>query len=352
MKKIISVLLVLLCLCGCNSEIESEKQSPKPEYVFTYTPIIDIFSFDNKGEVSFIGYSDGSLMVEYGGDKRFTGTYNIETKEFFDITGTAVFYPIERNGLAINGYETFIEEKNGSFLLYAMDYENPDKRIQGPLLKSEAVFSAYDGENFYWSCSEGLFIRKNGKDKLIADYCGKFALLADNFIIWPDSENEKIGLYRIDKDYTGGYTGFPGLSVVMASDEIIVFKNENPNLGEEYLSITIKRSQEPNYDEKPVDAGPYSIVVDGYLYYCYYENSHITPEENQIKGKITSVYDDLSTCPRRNDQANIIEFLGKRYAIVDGELLLEDTLGSGENPITVWYKCTKSWELSEINFPD
>lgn len=354
MRKIAFFLSALMILCFSGCEEESRKSKPAPGNVFTYTTVMDIFSFEGKGDIDFIGYTDGELIVEYGGDKRFTGSYDIETGEFADITGTTAFYPIERNSLIINGYESFVVEENGKFLVFAFDVEKPEEHIKGPISESEVVFSAYDGENFIWSSADGLFIQKDGKSKQISDYCGKFAVLAENFIIWPDSENEKIGLYRMDKDYIGGYGGFPGLETVFAGHDIIIFENSDPNLGEKYLAYTVKRREEPDLKdlEAQANVAPYTIAVDDYLYYCYLENSKIIPEEHQIMGKITSVYDDITTCPRRNNQTNITDFLGMRYAVVDGELLLEDKLGSKTNPITVWYKCKQSWALSEMNLPD
>ena len=354
MKKIALFLafILLFGFSGCRSE--STKSKPSSGNVFTYTTVIDIFSFESKGEIDFFGYSDGKFIVEYGGDKRFTGSYDIETGEFTDITGNAVFYAIDRNTFPINGYETFVEEENGKFLLYTFEPENPGENIKGPVSESEIVFSAYDGENFIWSSAEGLFIEKNGKSKLIDNYCGKFAVLAENFVIWPDADEEKIGLYRMDMDYLGGYGGFSDLKTVYADEDIIIFENDDPALGEKYLSYSVKRGEETDRGglEAEPSVAPYTIAVDGYLYYCYYENSGIVPEENQIIGKITSVYDDITTCPRRNNQANIMDFLGMRYALVDGEILLEDILGTEEKPITVWYKCKKSWALNEMNLPD
>ena len=89
------------------------------------------------------------------------------------------------------------------------------------------------------------------------------------------------------------------------------------------------------------DMAPPMIAVDGYDYYCYHGKSEVTPSKKQIRGKITSVWDDHSTGPRKNNQGNSSEFLGSRYAFVDGVLLVE----SGEN----WYKCEKGSALSEIN---
>lgn len=331
----------LICLNSAGEKTSIPLIIESIEEDFYVSPDIDYSLYKSGGYIISIGRNENWFSFTF---------YNPKTKEIF--TGARNSLAENQDFTAVNGFITYVQEKDERYTLFAIEPEKPNEFIRGPVSKSEIVFSAYDGENFIWSSSDGLFITKNGKSKLIDNYCGKFAVLAENFVIWPDED--KIGLYRIDMDYTGGYSGFSDLETVYADEDIIVFENGNPSLGEKYLSYTVKRSEEP--DRKGLEAeasvGPYTIAVDGYLYYCYLENSKITPEENQIIGKITSVYDDITTCPRRNNQTNIPDFLGMRYALVDGEILLEGILGTENKPVTVWYKCKQGWAFDEMNIPE
>jgi hypothetical protein len=205
------------------------------------------------------------------------------------------------------------------------------------------ISSAFDGKHFVWSTESGIFYKPvSGKSVQISERGGDFAFLAKNFVVF--SNGEKLVLYRIDKNYEGGFDDFSGLEFVYADESIAVFKNPEGIFGEEYLSVSIKRGEEPKSLADATDEAPFTIAVDGYLYYCFFESSGgVVPTEKQISGKITSAWCDSSTCPRKNNQSNDTWFLGARYAFVDGALLLENINGKG------WYKCEKSWALSEMN---
>ena len=279
-------------------------------------------------------------IIKYEGGGICTVCYDPETGETL-----SAFKKNARSNhetLPVNGFITYTEEKNGLFTIFAFEPTNDKTQIFGPSVTEKILCSAFDGKHFVWSTKSGIFYKPlSGKTVQISDKGGKFAFLGRNFVVY--STGEKLVLYRIDKNYEGGYN-YSGLEFVYADESIAVFKNPEGIFGEEYLSVSIKRGEEPKSLADAADEGPFTIAVDGYLYYCFFEGSGgIVPTEEQISGKITSVYHDSSTCPRKNNQSNDTWFLGARYAFVDGMLLLENINGKG------WYKCEKSWALSEMN---
>ena len=292
-KYVLLFALAVLCFSGCNAGIKDE---PSAGHYFTYTPIIEVLP-----------------------------DYDTENENFPN-----------QSTVSVNGFTTFVSEEGGIFSLFAVSSEYPDKAISGPVSSDEIVFSAFDGEYFVWSSEEGLFFGKaKGEATFIDDYCGKFTVLAENFVVWPSAE--EICLYRFDAGYTGKYDGFSAPELVYADENTAIFKD-----GGEYVSFCIERVEEPDYMKDTDNTAPSTVAVDGYLYYCFFEGSGAAPEDEQICGKINSVYDNISTCPRKNDQTNDFYFFGSEYAFVDGELLLR---GRQKD---IWYKCEKSWALDEM----
>ena len=416
-----------------------DKDKPSAGNYFIYTPIIDIFTPENTGEVSFLGFDGTKFIMDSGTDKAFllsydllTGKsenltnklgfhsenvfsdgenyYRIENEEFenylviqnsegeiskrirtsieeaeyaegalppeirwdffkrgekivliknFESSALSTFCYNTKTGeitehhknLAIpghetvptSGYVTYVMEVDGLFTIFAFEPTNDKTQIFGPSVTEKILCSAFDGKHFVWSTENGIFYKPvSGKAVQISERGGNFAFLAKNFVVF--SNGEKLVLYRIDKNYEGGFDDFSGLEFVYADENVAVFKNPEGIFGEEYLSVSIKRGEEPKSLADATDEAPFTIAVDGYLYHCFFEGSGgIVPTEEQISGKITSVYHDSSTCPRKNNQSNDTWFLGARYAFVDGTLLLENINGKG------WYKCEKSWALSEMN---
>ena len=238
-----------------------------------------------------------------------------------------------------NGYVTYVMEVDGLFTIFAFEPTNDKTQIFGPSVTDKILCSAFDGKHFVWSTESGIFYKPlSGKTVQISDKGEKFAFLGRNFVVY--STGEKLVLYRLDKNREGGYN-YSGLDFIYADENIAVFKCGNPDFCEEFLSVQIKVGEKPKSTMDEPDMAPPMIAVDGYDYYCYHGKSEVTPSKKQIRGKITSVWDDHSTGPRKNNQGNSSEFLGSRYAFVDGVLLVE----SGEN----WYKCEKGSALSEIN---
>ncbi|MBR2640274.1 MAG: hypothetical protein IKD39_06870, partial [Oscillospiraceae bacterium] len=280
------------------------------------------------------------LIKNYESGSLSTFCYNTENGEIVEHHKNSAISGHET--IPINGYITYVEEKDGLYTLFAFKPEKGKQYTRGPKSSDMIVSSAFDGKHFVWSTESGIFYKPlSGKTVQISDKGGKFAFLGRNFVVY--STGEKLVLYRIDKNREGGYN-YSGLDFVYADENIAVFKNPEGIFGEEYLSVSIKRGEEPKSLADAADEGPFTIAVDGYLYYCFFEGSGgIVPTEEQISGKITSVYHDSSTCPRKNNQSNDTWFLGARYAFVDGMLLLENINGKG------WYKCEKSWALSEMN---
>lgn len=457
MKKFLLVLLAaIFVLSSCNALETPEKEpeipeenspfeifgnqssaKPSPGNYFIYTPIIDIFTPETGGEVSFLDFDGTKFIMDSGTDKAFLLSYDLAEGKTENLTQKIGFHSAsvlsydgdfyfigEKNGelflfcrnsageilekicihsieferregyvtqknfcnlfrsgknivviikyegggictvcydpetgetlsafkknvrsnhetLPVNGFITYTEEKNGLFTLFAFEPEHDEQYIRGPVLTEKILFSAFDGEHFVWSTESGIYFRNSqGKNVLISEKSGKFAFLGRNFVVF--STGEKLVLYRLDKNREGGY-GYSGLEFVFANEYAAVFKNPEGIFGEEFLSVSIKRGEEPKSLADATDEAPFTIAVDGYLYYCFFEGSGgIVPTEEQISGKITSVYHDSSTCPRKNNQSNDTWFLGARYAFVDGMLLLENINGKG------WYKCEKSWALSEM----
>lgn len=241
-----------------------------------------------------------------------------------------------------NGWFTYAEKSEDGFHLYAASPKNSESIISGPVSDTEILSSAYNGKTFVWATSEGIFCRSGNENIRVTDAARSFAFLGRNFILW--ASKDKIGLYRIDSDYHGGFNQFKSAELVFADENAAVFRSGDPGLGEEYISIQMVVGEEALYLKDANDQAPYTIAVDGYLYYCFFEPSGITPTEKQISGKITSARDDGSTVPRRNDQSNDLWFIGRQYAFVDGKLLIENETGKA------WYICKKSHALSEMNF--
>lgn len=321
-----------------NSEGETTEKTltttEEAEYEEGYVPQEIDFSFFKSGEKTILirTFESGAIS---------TFCYDTETGEITEHHKNLAIPGHET--IPTNGYITYVEEKDGLYTLFAFKPEKGKQYTRGPKSSDMIISSAFDGEHFVWSTENGIFYKPvSGKAVQISEQSGDFAFLARNFVVF--SNGEKLVLYRIDKNYEGGFDDFSGLKFVYADENVAVFKNPEGIFGEEYLSISIKRDEEPKRLADAADEGPFTIAVDGYLYYCFFESSGgIVPTEEQISGKITSVYHDSSTCPRKNNQSNDTWFLGARYAFVDGTLLLENINGKG------WYKCEKSWALSEMN---
>ena len=246
--------------------------------------------------------------------------------------------------IPIDGYITYVEKNENGFSLFAFKPSEGKQYYRGPSSDEMINFSAFDGKNFVWSTDEGIFYKpRSGKTIQIDETGGKFAYLAKNFIYWFD-EYKNLCIYRIDNAHSGNYEIIKNAEFVFVNENIAVFKNLGEDYEEKYISLSVKRGEEPLELKEAADEAPFTIAVDGYLYYCFFEESGgIVPTEKQISGKITSLWSDSSTCPRKNDQANGSWFFGARYAFVGGELLLENINGIG------WYKCKKSSPLSELN---
>ncbi len=320
-----------------NSEGEmTEKirtRTEEAEYGENYVlPEVD-FDFFRSGEKIILikCYEDGGIN---------TYCYDFETREIIEHHKNLALSG--HKTIPANGYVTYAEENNGLFTLFAFEPEKDKKPFRGPVLTEKVICSTFDGTNFVWSTESGIFYRPSfGKTVQISEQEENFALLGRNFVVY--STGEKLALYRLDKNREGCYS-YSGLEFVYADESIAVFKNPEGIFGEEYLSVSIKRGEEPLELADAADMGPSTVAVDGYLYYCFFEGSGVVPTERQISGKINSLWDYPSTCPRKNDQTSDSWFFGARYAFVDGNLLLENINGKG------WYKCEKSWALSEMNF--
>ncbi len=270
-----------------------------------------------------------------------TISYNTETKEILDFHKNLAVPGHET--IPMNGYITYVEENNGLFSIFAFEPTEGKQYTRGPSLSEKVLFSAFDGKHFVWSTESGIYFKNSaGKRIQLSETGGRFAFLGRNFIFWTD-EDGKLKNYRIDKERAGGYSEFSGLEMVFSTEDIAVFKNSGPEFEEKYISVAVKRGEEPLEWADAANMAPATIAVDGYDYYCYYEKSDIIPSERQIAGKITSAYCDHSTGPRKNNQGNSAEFLGSRYAFVDGELLIEE---KGEKN---WYLCEKGSVLSDMN---
>ena len=304
----------------------------EPEYPEDYVlPEID-FEFFRSGEKIILikNYESGSLS---------TFCYNTENGEIVEHHKNSAISGHET--IPINGYITYAEEKNGLYTIYSIEPENEKRERKGPSLSEKVLFSAFDGENFVWSTESGIYFKNSaGKYIQLCEKGGRFALLGRNFIFWAD-EDGKLKNYRIDKSREGEYYGFSGLEMVFASEDIAVFKNGGEEFEEKFVSVAIKRGEEPLEWAEAADMAPSMVAVGGFGYYCYHEDSRITPSEHQISGKITSAWCYPSTGPKKNGQSNSTEFLGSRYAFVDGELLIEEKGGK------TWYLCKKGLALSE-----
>ena len=305
------------------------------EYPEDYVlPKIDFDFFRSGKKIILIkNYESGSLS---------TFCYNTENGEIVEHHKNSAVPGHET--VPINGHITYVEEKNGLYTIYSIEPENEKREKKGPALSEKVLSSAFDGKYFVWSTESGIYYRNSaGKTVQLSEKSGKFAFLGRNFIFWTD-EDGKLKNYRIDKSREGEYYGFSGLEMVFVTEDIAVFKNGGEEFEEKYVSVAVKRGEEPLSLKEATDEAPFTVAVDGYTYYCFFGGSGgVVPTEKQISGKITSVYYDSSTSPRKNDQSNDSLFLGARYAFVDGELLLENINGKG------WYKCKKSWALSEMD---
>lgn len=304
------------------------------EYPEDYVlPEVD-FDFFRSGEKIILikNYENGSLS---------TFCYDTENREIVEHHKNSAVSGHET--IPTNGYITYVEKQDGLYTIYSLEPENEKREKKGPSVSEKVLSSAFDGKYFVWSTESGIFYKPvSGKAVQISEQSGDFAFLARNFVVF--SNGEKLVLYRIDKNYEGGFDDFSGLKFVYADENVAVFKNPKGIFGEKYLSVSIRRGEEPLRLADAADEAPFTVAVDGYTYYCFFEGSGgVVPTEKQISGKITSAWCDSSTCPRKNNQSNDSFFLGARYAFVDGELLLENINGKG------WYKCKKSWALSEMD---
>ena len=298
-------------------------------------------------KINYSLFKDGKNIViikEYENGGIGALCYNTENGEISESYKNPALYGHET--VPTDGYITYVEKNKNGFSLFAFKPSEGKQYYRGPSSDKMITFSAFDGNNFVWSTESGIFYKPlSGKTVQISENGGKFAYLAKNFIYWLD-EDKNLCIYRIDKDYFGNFEIIKNAEFVFVDENIAVFKNLGEDYGEKYISLAVKRSEEPLELMQAADEGPFTIAVDGYLYYCFFEGSGGTvPTEKQISGKITSVWSDSSTCPRKDDQTNDSWFFGARYAFVGGELLLENINGIG------WYKCEKSWALSEMN-PD
>lgn len=309
-------------------------RTEEAEYPEDYVlPEVD-FDFFCSGEKIILikNYENGSLS---------TFCYDTENREIVEHHKNSAVSGHET--IPTNGYITYVEEKDGLYTIYSLEPENEKREKKGPSVPEKVLSSAFDGKCFVWSTESGIYYKPvSEKAVQISEKGGMFAFLGRNFVLY--STGEKLVLYRIDKNFEGGFNDFSGLEFVYANENVAVFKNPEGIFGEKYLSVSIRRGEEPLRLADAADEAPFTVAVDGYTYYCFFEGSGgVVPTEKQISGKITSAWCDSSTCPRKNDQSNDSFFLGARYAFVDGELLLENINGKG------WYKCKKSRALSEMD---
>lgn len=325
----------LLCRNISSGEEKSLVLLQKEEYEYEESA--------NPSEAKYSLYKSGGFIIavksfENGGITAFF--YNPESGE----TGYSKTSALSgHESIPVNGYFTYVEKTEKGFSLFAVSPRKGKSSVRGPVSDNEIISSAYDGKTFVWATDEGIFC-KSGKNIVhITDEARSFAFLGRNFVLWK-TKSGTVGLYRIDSAYTGGFNKLPVSELVYADENSAVFRTEGGAFGEEYISVQIKVGEEPLYLKDAADRAPYTIAVDGYLYYCFMEPSGITPTEKQISGKITSAWDDGSTVPRRNNQANGSWLLGRQYAFADGELLLSNETGKA------WYICKKSYTLSEMKF--
>lgn len=450
MKKLFLILIASVMLfSSCAGEVEhpeeaggydisgnQSKDKPSPGNYFIYTPIIDIFTPESGGEVSFLDYDGTKFIMDSGTDKAFLLSYDLSNGKTENLTNSLGFhsedifldggdyYYIDNDGseffivhknsagetiekirttteeaeypedyvlpeidfeffrsgekiiliknyesgslstfcyntengeiiehhknsavsghetVPMNGYVTYVEEKNGLYTIYSLEPESEKREKKGPSVSEKVLFSAFDGEHFVWSTESGIYYKNSsGKYIQVSESGGRFAFLGKNFIFWADEEG-KLKNYRIDKSREGEYSGFSGLEMVFSSENIAVFKNGGEKFEEEFVSVAVKRGEEPLEMADAADTAPSMVTAGGADYYCYHEKSDIIPLEQQIAGKITSVWCDSSTGPKKNDQSNDIWFFGSRYAFIDGVLYLENINGKG------WYKCEKADDIS------
>ncbi len=67
---------------------------------------------------------------------------------------------------------------------------------------------------------------------------------------------------------------------------------------------------------------PCSVMVDGELFFTYFEKADIDPETVQPAGTITRASCDISATPKENDTSNFETCVGQPYSWVDGDLIL------------------------------
>ena len=67
-----------------------DKDKPSAGNYFIYTPIIDIFTPENAGEVSFLGFDGTKFIMDSGTDKAFLLSYDLLTGESENLTNNLV----------------------------------------------------------------------------------------------------------------------------------------------------------------------------------------------------------------------------------------------------------------------
>lgn len=451
MKKLFLFLIASVMLfSSCAGEVEhpeeaggydisgnQSKDKPSPGNYFIYTPIIDIFTPESGGEVSFLDYDGTKFIMDSGTDKAFLLSYDLSNGKTENLTNSLGFhsedifldgrdyYYIDNDGseffivhknsagetiekirttteeaeypedyvlpeidfeffrsgekiiliknyesgslstfcyntengeiiehhknsavsghetVPTNGYVTYVEEKNGLYTIYSLEPESEKREKKGPSVSEKVLFSAFDGEHFVWSTESGIYYKNSsGKYIQVSESGGRFFSSEGERIYWTSPEGN-LRCHYIETEEAFELQLMTGLRLIYSDEEIAVFECENEKFREKYLSLSIERVEKPLSSIGAAGEAPFCIRVDNCDYFCFFEGSGgIIPSDEQISGKITSVWCDSSTGPKKNDQSNDIWFFGSRYAFIDGVLYLENINGKG------WYKCEKADDIS------
>lgn len=244
-----------------------------------------------------------------------------------------------------NGCYAYVEKCDGGMYLMGIDPSAPDKIIESCSVPVGNVLSAaFDGRTFVWRTSEGIYYcEKGGEIKTVFEgESTGFTFLSGRDIVYGDAERKVTFFYDIPSDFAGGHI-FELYDFVYSdydkSTAVLLPKSDSYPAG--YVTLELLNI---DYGSEERWSVPYSIKVDGEIYYCYMEKADIEPTEEQISGYISTVIYDPATMPSENDQANI-GTAGMPYAYIDGNMYLYTANNSGYFYTKGWYKCEKAEDV-------